>query len=106
MIRSALKGVPGISDDPVPEAIPWELAGSSVNIKVRWWTQPQRAEVVHVRGRVIQAVQQALGHAGIDLPSPTNVVLLHDQTEEADGGRARQREGWPAGPTSPERGHS
>ena len=101
VIRGALNGVPGVSDDPAPEAIPWELAGSSVNIKVRWWTRPQRAEVVHVRGRVIQAVQQALGDAGIDLPFPTNVVLLHDQTEQADGDRTRQREGWPAGDRPP-----
>jgi small-conductance mechanosensitive channel len=101
VIRSGLKGVPGVSEDPAPEAIPWELAGSSVNIKVRWWTRPQRADVVHVRGRVIQAVQQALAGAGIDLPFPTNVVLLHDQTEEADGDRTRQREGWPAGDNPP-----
>jgi small-conductance mechanosensitive channel len=100
-IRTALKGLPGVSDNPAPEAIPWELAGSSVNIKVRWWTQPQRADVVHVRGRVIQAIRHALGQAGIDLPFPTNVVLLHDQTEEADGDRRRQREGWPAGDNPP-----
>jgi small conductance mechanosensitive channel len=36
-----------------------------------------------------------LSEAGIDLPFPTRVVLLHDQTEEADGDRSRQREGWP-----------
>ncbi|WP_052763658.1 hypothetical protein [Microvirga massiliensis] len=36
VIRDALKGVPGVSQDPAPEALPWELAGSSVNIKVRW----------------------------------------------------------------------
>ncbi|GEO15213.1 hypothetical protein MAE02_29090 [Microvirga aerophila] len=40
-------------------------------------------------------MKQALTAAGIDLPYPTNVVLLHDQTEEADGDRRRQREGWP-----------
>jgi small conductance mechanosensitive channel len=34
--------------------------------------------------------------AGIDLPFPTTQVLFHDQTEETDGDRARQREGWPA----------
>jgi small conductance mechanosensitive channel len=56
---------------------------------------------VHVRGRVIQAIKQALCRAGIDLPFPANVVLLHDQTEEADGDRTRQREGWPAGDKSP-----
>lgn len=34
---------------------------------------------------------------GIDLPFDTRMVLFHDQTEEADGDRRRQREGWPAG---------
>ena len=33
----------------------------------------------------------------IDLPYPTRQILFHDQTEETDGDRARQREGWPAG---------
>ncbi|MXQ11750.1 mechanosensitive ion channel family protein [Microvirga makkahensis] len=101
VIRNAIEGLSGISNNPAPEAIPWELAGSSINIKVRWWTDPHQADVVHARGHVIQAVRQALGEAGIDLPFPTNVVLLHDQTEEVDGDRTRQREGWPAGDNPP-----
>jgi small conductance mechanosensitive channel len=101
VIRNALKGLPGVSDNPAPEAIPWDLAGSSVNIKVRWWTQPQRADVVQARGHVIHAIKHALSEAGIDLPFPTNMVLLHDQTEDVDGDRTRQREGWPAGDNPP-----
>ena len=31
------------------------------------------------------------------MPYPTQQILFHDQTEETDGDRARQREGWPAG---------
>jgi small conductance mechanosensitive channel len=34
---------------------------------------------------------------GIDLPYPTRQILFHDQTEETDGDRSLQREGWPAG---------
>lgn len=101
VIRIVLKALPGVAPDPVPEAIPWELAGSTINIRVRWWTEPHQADVVHARGEVIYAVREALGQAGIDLPFPTNVVLLHDQTEEADGNRTRQREGWPAGDNPP-----
>jgi hypothetical protein len=33
----------------------------------------------------------------------TTSRALVDQTEEADGDRARQREGWPAGKTKPPR---
>ncbi len=101
VIRHALTGLPGVAADPAPEAIPWELAGSTVNLRVRWWTEPHQADVVHARGRVIEAIKQALTEAGVDLPFPTNVVLLHDQTEEADGDRTRQREGWPAGDNPP-----
>jgi len=34
---------------------------------------------------------------GIDLPFSTQQILLHDQTEETDGDRSRQREGWLTG---------
>jgi small-conductance mechanosensitive channel len=101
VILDALAAIDGIAHEPKPEAIPWELAGSTVNIRIYWWTGPTRAEVVHVRGRVILAVKQALGEAGIDIPFPTNIVLFHDQTEETDGDRRRQREGWPAGQHPP-----
>ena len=90
--------VEGVLDDPGPEAIPVELGDSANVIRLRWWTNPDRASVIHVRGRVIQSVYSTLDDAGIDQPYPTNVVLFHDQTEEWDGVRSRQREGWPARP--------
>lgn len=61
-----------------------------------------RMDVVKVRDAVLQAVAEAISGAGMDLPFPTQVVLFHDQTEETDGDRARQREGWPAGDNPPE----
>ncbi len=91
-------GCEGVLPDPAPEAIPWSLMESGNSVRLRWWTAPSRADVVHTRGRVIQAVYTALDEAGIDQPFPTNVVLFHDQTEETDGDRTRQREGWPARP--------
>ncbi len=100
-IVDAIRNLDGVADDPAPEAFAWELAGSTVNVRVRWWTHSKRSDVVRAQGRVILAVKQALTGAGIDLPYPTNVVLLHDQTEEADGDRRRQREGWPAGDNPP-----
>ncbi len=105
IIINAIRGLEGVADDPPPEAFAWELAGSTVNVRVRWWTHSKRSEVVRVQGRVVGAVKKALTEAGIDLPYPTNVVLLHDQTEEVDGNRHRQREGWPAGDHPPAHGH-
>ncbi len=97
----AVTGVEGVLAEPPPDVLLWDLAGSSKNLRVRWWTRPQRANVVQVRDRVLQAVAEALSKAGIDLPFPTRVVLWHDQTESIDGDRTRQREGWPAGDAPP-----
>jgi small-conductance mechanosensitive channel len=62
--------VEGVADDPAPEAFAWELAGSTVNVRVRWWTQSKRSEMVHTQGWVIRAVKLALTQEGIDLPFP------------------------------------
>jgi hypothetical protein len=44
---------------------------------------------------VLEAIKVALDEAGIDMPFETQVMLVHDQTEEIDGSRGKQREGWP-----------
>ena len=105
VIIQALHTVDGVEADPAPDSLPWELAGSTVNIRVRWWSLAERGNVVRARGAVILAVKQALDAAGIDIPYPTRVVLLHDQTEATDGDRTRQREGWPAGNSPPQARH-
>ena len=97
----AMREVDGVLSDPAPDVLLWDLAGSSQNLRVRWWTDPTRGNVVKTRDRVLEKVSKRLAGAGIDLPFPTNVVLLHDQTEAIDGDRTKQREGWPAGDNPP-----
>ncbi|MEO6338620.1 MAG: mechanosensitive ion channel family protein [Caulobacteraceae bacterium] len=98
----AVKSVSGVLSDPLPDILLWDLAGSSKNLRIRWWTRPTRSNVTHIRSQVLQAVAEALSAAGVDLPFPTQVVLYHDQTEATDGDRKLQREGWPAGDDPPE----
>lgn len=100
-MKKAMSGIEGVLSDPAPEVIVWELAGSSVNLRARWWTQSRRADVVHTYGRVLTAIKKELDQQSIDMPYPTNVVLWHNQTEETDGDRTQQREGWPAGDSPP-----
>lgn len=106
LFREAVQRVEGVSADPAVEVIPWGLNDSTVDLKVRWWGASPRLDQVHVKGRVILAVAQAAKDQGVDLPFPTSVVLLHDQTEEVDGDRTRQREGWPAGQHPPKARHA
>jgi small conductance mechanosensitive channel len=49
------------------------------------------------QGRGLEAIKHTLTAHGIDLPYPTQQILLHDQNEATDGNRHTQREGWPAG---------
>ena len=90
-----LQSIDGILDDPAPDVLTWELAGSSGNLRLRWWSDPTRKNVVKLHDEVLRRASQNLLSAGIDLPFPTQQILWHDQTEATDGDRRRQREGWP-----------
>ncbi|MCB0106546.1 MAG: mechanosensitive ion channel family protein [Caldilineaceae bacterium] len=101
IMLQAMQNCEGVATEPAPDVLTAELAGASVNLRARWWTHSSRADVVQVSDRVITAIKNDLSEAGIDLPFPTQVILWHDQTEETDGDRTRQREGWPAGDNPP-----
>lgn len=98
LILEAIASVDNVLQSPAPDALVMELAGSSVNIRARWWIKPpRRADALDMQDQVLTAIKNKLTANGIDLPFPTQQILFHDQTEETDGDRARQREGWPAG---------
>ncbi len=98
LILEAMQEAPGMLTDPAPEALVVDLADSTVNIRARWWiSPPRRADFMDSQDAVLTAIKNKLSAAGIDLPFPTQQILFHDQTEETDGNRQQQREGWPAG---------
>lgn len=96
IMEDACAKVDGVISDPKPETIPVALGDFANVVRLRWWTKSDRASQIHTFGRVLQEVYKALDADGIDMPYPTQVHLFHDQTEETDGDRAKQREGWPA----------
>ncbi|MFN6516835.1 MAG: mechanosensitive ion channel family protein [Nostoc sp. CreGUA01] len=98
LIIDAMHSVNEVLKDPAPDVLVMELAESTVNIRVRWWVHPpRRADNLISRDKVLCAIKKTLVANGIDLPFPTQQILFHDQTEETDGNRSRQREGWPSG---------
>jgi len=98
LMLEAVYSVDEVLTDPAPDVLVMELAESTVNIRARWWINPpRRADALDSRDKVLTAIKKKLTANGIDLPFPTQQILFHDQTEETDGDRSRQREGWPAG---------
>jgi small conductance mechanosensitive channel len=98
LMLEAIASISEVLQDPAPDVLVVGLGESAVNIRVRWWiAPPRRIDDLTSRDQVLTAIKQKLSENGIDLPYPTQQILFHDQTEETDGDRAQQREGWPAG---------
>ncbi len=99
VILNAVQEVDGVLSDPKPEVIVSSLGDFAVVLRPRWWTDSKRTDVVHTLSKVMTSAKMALDDAGIDMPYETQVHLFHDQTEDVDGVRGKQREGWPVGDT-------
>jgi small-conductance mechanosensitive channel len=96
LILETIQETEGVLQDPAPDVLVMELADFTVNIRGRWWiSPPRRADTLDFRDKVLTAVKNKLTANGVDMPFPTQQILFHDQTEETDGDRNRQREGWP-----------
>lgn len=96
VILAEIAKIDRVLQDPKPVVLLLSIGDFGVNLEVRYWIQPTvMREVVESTDEVYRAIAPALTAAGVDLPFPTYQILFHDQTEETDGERGRQREGWP-----------
>lgn len=73
VFRKAVLGIDSVLAEPPPDVLPWEFSQNNVNIRVRWWTKPQRTYEVRTRAAVICAIKRASEDAGIALPADTKI---------------------------------
>lgn len=67
-----------VADDPSPQVIVDELAGSSVNLKLRAWTRSQKADMVRASSEITEKVKEKYDAEGIDIPYPIRTVLMEE----------------------------
>ncbi|HEX8265514.1 MAG TPA: mechanosensitive ion channel family protein, partial [Pyrinomonadaceae bacterium] len=67
-IQRVLDATEGVLQDPGPWIYVSELAPSSVNFTVYFWTDSQQANVLKVSDKVATGIKYALDKAGIDMP--------------------------------------
>lgn len=79
VIHSVLKKTEGVLRDPGPWVYVAELAPSSVNFTVFFWTNSRQANVLMLTDRVISGIKLGLDEAGIDIPYPHSVILHEDR---------------------------
>ncbi|MFT4892913.1 MAG: small conductance mechanosensitive channel [Candidatus Nanohaloarchaea archaeon] len=68
-----------VESDPEPMVLVDELGGSSVNIKLRGWTRPSKANMVKSASEVTQIVKEKYDKAGIDIPYPIRTVYMDNE---------------------------
>ncbi|WP_373532531.1 mechanosensitive ion channel family protein [Vampirovibrio sp.] len=79
-IQKILTENEGVENDPGPWIYVAELAPSSVNFNIYFWTGSDQATVLKVTDQVMTAIKRTLDEGGIDIPYPHQVVLFHDAT--------------------------
>jgi small conductance mechanosensitive channel len=79
-IHQVLATTEGVHAEPAPWVHVTELAPSSVNFTVYFWTDARQAHVLQTGNRVATNIKLALDRAGIDMPYPHAVIRLQDET--------------------------
>ena len=75
VIRQVLDKTDGVLNEPAPLILVAELAPSSVNFNIFFWTNSRQATVLTVIDSAMTGIKLALDEAGIDIPYPHTVVL-------------------------------
>jgi small conductance mechanosensitive channel len=74
----SLEEAEDVETEPEPEVLVNELGGSSVDLKLRGWTKPSKANMVRSASEVTQIVKEKYDEAGIDIPYPIRTVYMNE----------------------------
>lgn len=91
IIRDVLQKTEGVLKEPGPSVFVAELAPSSVNFNVFFWTNSRQASVLKVADSAMTGIKLALDEAGIDIPYPHTVVLNQSPVTSTDVAPAGNR---------------
>ena len=80
VIHDVLNRTEGVLRNPEVWVYVSELAPSSVNFSVFFWTNPQQANVLSTTDKVITGIKLKLDEAKIDIPYPHLVVHVDEQS--------------------------
>jgi len=92
IMLNAVNSIDGVLDNPPAEALVVALAESSVNIRIYWWTMtPQHMHTLYLQDKVLTALKNSLVESHIDLPLPTQQIVLQTLPESANGNHSDDR---------------
>ena len=78
LAEEVLEEAETVESNPDPQVLVDELGGSSVNLKLRGWTDNRRANIVTGGSEVTQLIKDKYDDAGIDIPYPIRTVYMEE----------------------------
>ena len=82
---SAVQGVDGVANGPAPDVLIDELAASTVNLKVRFYANSQRADYLRVGSECRRQVKRAFDRERISMPTDIKTIVIQNLGEVAKG---------------------
>ncbi len=79
-----IRGVEGVAQEPAPDVLVDELAASTVNLKLRFYTNSQRADYLRVGSECMLRVKEAFDREHISMPTDIQTVVIQNREEIAD----------------------
>lgn len=92
-MRSAAAEVPGVAQDPAPEALAFAFGASSVDLCLRFWHSSSTAEMWRVRHAVLAGVKRRLEAVEIPIPFEQLTVTWAGDLPESVAGEVRSPDG-------------
>ncbi|MFB6159384.1 MAG: mechanosensitive ion channel family protein [Candidatus Nanohalobium sp.] len=81
LAEQALEEAENVEKQPEPQVLVNELGGSSVNLKLRGWAKPSKANMVQAASQVTQNVKEKYDENGIDIPYPIRTIYMNNEGE-------------------------
>ena len=80
-----VRATEGVAEAPPPDILVDELAASTVNLRIRFYTSSQRADYLHVGSRCMRRVKDAFDREHISMPTDIQTVIIQNLPEALAG---------------------
>jgi small-conductance mechanosensitive channel len=91
IIHDVLRKTEGVQTNPEPWVYVFELAPSSVNFNIYFWTASRQTNILALIDDVITRIKTELDRADIDIPYPQ--VVIHRDGSEVSGAKEKAETG-------------
>jgi len=81
LFLDAISAVPGVESEPVPTIRAESLGDSALMLSLQFWVNQQEQNILLVQSDVLKTIKQVSDEHQIDLPYPTQSILLRQAPE-------------------------